>query len=378
MGAGPHSGFAPTGSCGSPVLQDTHYDVVIAGASFAGLAVALSLRGHRVALVDRTPLGDGVTSACAAPVAIVHAMHADASVLQVHNRLVLHTPSTETVWPLPEPFCTFDYRQFCRAALAASGVEFVQSHVFGRRGLAVQTAAGDLMGTFLVEATGWRAVLAGGPASTYVDRRWMPFGIESEVAIAFDPGLHFYFLHEVRDGYAWAFPCAGQVRFGVLSYRGRSNLRAALQTFMARFGVQPGSIHGGFLASGLRSPVVDGVFVVGDASGHCLPLTGEGIRTALLGGLRCGDLLGRVLKGHLTVHEAEIEYRGFIEHSRQKFRALLWSTSALLALPLPVIGDVANWLSRPRPQQMFMQRYLSIFAESDSSLTPILADRRSI
>jgi flavin-dependent dehydrogenase len=358
------------------VLQDTHYDVIIAGASFAGLAVALSLRGHRGALVDQAPLGDGVTSACAAPVSIVRAMRAEASVLQVHDRLVLHTPSTETIWPLPEPFCTFDYRQFCRAAFAASGVEFVHSHVFGRRGNTVQTAAGDLMGTFLVDATGWRAVLAGGPASTYVDRRWMPFGIEAEVAIAFDPGLHFYFLPEVRDGYAWAFPCAGHVRFGVLSYRGRSNLGAALQTFMARFGAQPGSIHGGFLASGLRSTVVDGVFVVGDASGHCLPLTGEGIRTALLGGFRCGELLQRVLEGQLTVKEAEIQYRGFIEHSRQKFRALLWSNGALLALPLPVIGYVTKWLSRPRPQEMFMQRYLSIFAEGDRSLTPVVADRR--
>ncbi len=40
------------------------YDVVIAGASFAGLAVASQLRGCRVLLVDRKPVGTGQTSAC--------------------------------------------------------------------------------------------------------------------------------------------------------------------------------------------------------------------------------------------------------------------------------------------------------------------------
>src|SRR3989441_4537480 len=108
-----------------------HYDVLVAGASFAGLAVAQRLgqalypspwaegrvreslppHGWRVALLDRAPVGDGVTSACGAPVSIVRAMGAEASIQLVHDRLVLHTRAGETVWPLPEPFCTFDYRR---------------------------------------------------------------------------------------------------------------------------------------------------------------------------------------------------------------------------------------------------------------------------
>lgn len=39
------------------------YDVIIAGASFAGLAVTAQLWGKRVLLLDRKPIGMGQTSA---------------------------------------------------------------------------------------------------------------------------------------------------------------------------------------------------------------------------------------------------------------------------------------------------------------------------
>jgi flavin-dependent dehydrogenase len=370
----PHRSHAPAAGSDRPTLADTDFDVVIAGASFAGLAVAQRLgrsqaqrsgtRQRRVAVLDRAPVGDGVTSACAAPATIVRAMGAGDSIRQVHDRLVFHTPSSQAVWSLPESFCTFDYRQFCRCAFECAEVDFIQASVIGRSGSVVQTTTGDVSGRFLVDATGWRAVLLGGPTSPYVNRRWMGFGIESEVEGAFEPGLHFYFLPEVRDGYAWAFPAGGGIRFGVLSYLGRSKLHATLEQFMGRFGLRPGAVHGGFLASGLRSPVVDGVFVVGDASGHCLPLTGEGIRTAVLAGFTCGELLRGVLGGELSRNQAGNQYVEFTERSRRKFRALLWSNGALLALPLLAVGQAAKWLSSPSLLKLFMQRYFGIFSEA--------------
>jgi len=338
-----------------------HYDVIIAGASFAGLAVAQRLRGKRVVLLDRAPVGDGVTSACGAPVSIVRAMGAETSIQLVHDRLVLHTRAGETVWPLPEPFCTFDYRRFCELAFAHAGVEFIQAAVTGRSGSTLRTSRGDFSGTLLVDATGWRAALAGGPDSRYVNRRWMAFGIESEVECAFEPGLHFYFLPEVRDGYAWAFPIGGLVRFGVLSYLGRSKLGAPLEQFMSRFGLRPRAVHGGFLASGLRPAIVDGVFVAGDASGHCLPLTGEGIRTAVLAGFTCGALLRRVLDGELTPDHAAAEYQAFLAKSRRKFRALTWANLALLALPR-LAATTAKILGRPGLLEPFLAHYLDVFA----------------
>ncbi len=383
MGAGPHRGQTPTTDSDRPMLVDTDYDVVIAGASFAGLAVAQRLGRSqaegsgtgqwRIAVLDRAPVGHGVTSACAAPVTIVRAMGAADSIRQAHDRLVIHTPSSRAVWSLPEPFCTFDYRQFCERAFEYAEVDFIQASVIGRSGSIVQTTTGDVSGKFLVDATGWRAVLLGGPTSPYVNRRWMAFGIESEVEGAFEPGLHFYFLPEVRDGYAWAFPAGGGIRFGVLSYLSRSKLHGALEQFMGRFGFRPGAVHGGFLASGLRSPVVDGVFAVGDASGHCLPLTGEGIRTAVLGGFKCGELLVRVLGGELSRTQAGNEYQEFTERSGRKFKGLLWSNLALLALPLLAVGRAAKWLSHPSLLRLFMQRYLGIFSDTPLPLMSALA-----
>jgi flavin-dependent dehydrogenase len=383
MDPGPHRGHAFAADSDPPMLVDTEYDAVIAGASFAGLAVAQRLgrpraensdtRQRRIAVLDRAPVGDGVTSACAAPVSIVHAMGAADSIRQVHDRLLIHTPSTRAVWSLPESFCTFDYRQFCQRAFECAGVDFIQASVTGRSGSIVQTTTGNISGKLLVDATGWRAVLLGGPTSPLVNRRWMAFGIESEVEGTFEPGLHFYFLPEVRDGYAWAFPAGGGIRFGVLSYLGRSKLHGALEQFMGRFGLRPGAVHGGFLASGLRSPVVDRVFVVGDASGHCLPLTGEGIRTAVLGGFKCGELLGRVLDGELSLNQAGNQYQEFTERSRRMFMALMWSNRALLALPLLGVGQVAKWLSLRSTLRLFMQRYFSIFLEAPRPLESALA-----
>lgn len=50
------------------------YDVVTAGASFARLVVAAQLRGKRVLLLDRKPVGTGQTLACETPVCTVGAL----------------------------------------------------------------------------------------------------------------------------------------------------------------------------------------------------------------------------------------------------------------------------------------------------------------
>lgn len=360
----------------------TPYDVIIAGASFAGLAAAQRLRGH-VLLLDREALGDGVTSACAAPVSIVEAMGAGASIQEVHDRLVLHTPHRSADWPLPEPFCTFEYSRFCQLAFAASGAEFRRTAIIGRRGTTVLTREGEISAPFLVDATGWRAALASktdGQPELRSTRspgpgRFVAFGIESEVAAEVGPGLHFYFLPEVRDGYAWAFPCGGAVRFGVLSYFGRTKLGPGLASFMTRFGLRPGAVHGGYLASGFHDPITDGLFVVGDAAGQCLPLTGEGIRTAVRAGFHVGELLQDALDGRRTNEEVVSEYRRFVAGARRGYRALLWGNLALLAMPLRLTGAAATYLSRPGPLGAFMRRYLGIFAVPPA--TPPLRPRVS-
>src|SRR5437867_7089532 len=78
------------------------YDVVVCGASFAGLATARELAGTqlregrpaRVLLVDRYEIGERQTSACAAPTAWLEVLGLEPSIRQTFRTLVLHTPHT--------------------------------------------------------------------------------------------------------------------------------------------------------------------------------------------------------------------------------------------------------------------------------------------
>jgi flavin-dependent dehydrogenase len=342
-----------------------HADVLIAGASFAGLAVAREVRGHAV-LVDPAPVGDGQTSACGAPESVIEALGARGSIQQRHDALILHLPGRAVRWPLPEPFCTFDYRRCCTEALAGTDARVIRASVLDRHGSAVVTTAGEIHGRILVDCTGWRAALAGAGRRPHggggAPRHY--FGLEAEVPARFPPGLHFYFWPEiVRDGYAWAFPAGGATRIGLLSYRGRTKLSAGLTALLARLRMPGGPLHGGYLRTGLHAPVLDGVFVVGDAGGQCLPLTGEGIRTAVWAGQASGRLIHMVLAGHLSLDEARVRYRALVVRQRRRYRALRWATLGVRAVPWHLLGLVASWVSRPGPLDAVMRRYLGIFSE---------------
>jgi flavin-dependent dehydrogenase len=338
-------------------------DVLIAGASFAGLAAARAL-GPRALLLDRAPLGAGVTSACGAPVAIVERMSATASIRQRHDHLVIDVDGRAVRWPLPEPFCTFDYGEFCRRAFEGSGALFQQASVQAIQGDRVSSTAGDVAASLIIDATGPRSRL-----SPRMDGRRVAFGIETEIPAQAADGLFFYFLPEVRDGYAWAFPCGPVTRFGVLSYLGKTKLMPALQTFLRRFGLQPGALHGGYLATGWQPALAANIFVAGDAAGQCLPLTGEGIRTAVLAGERCGGLLRGVVDGAWSLAVAAERYGRFVARERKRYRALLWGTAAALAMPRPFLRITARAFSRPQPLSWFLRHYLAIFSRSSADQT---------
>src|SRR5438045_2872460 len=91
------------------------FDVVICGASFAGLAVAreLSGSGAKVLLIDRYEVGERQTSACAAPTAWLENLGLMGSVRQTFGDLVTHTRHGTFRWHLPWTFSTFDYRELC-------------------------------------------------------------------------------------------------------------------------------------------------------------------------------------------------------------------------------------------------------------------------
>src|SRR5258706_16425235 len=97
-------------------------DVLICGASFAGLAIARELAGSgaRVLVIDRYEIGERQTSACAAPTDWLRRMGVEDSIRQTFDRLVVHTPHGTARPRLPWTLSTFDYRELCEL-LAAQG-----------------------------------------------------------------------------------------------------------------------------------------------------------------------------------------------------------------------------------------------------------------
>src|SRR6187551_544518 len=210
------------GSDRTPLGGD--YDVLICGASFAGLAVARELRGARVLIVDRYEVGERQTSACAAPTEWIRALGLEGSVKQTFDRLVVHTPHGTSAWPLPFTFSTFDYPRLCELLDAQNDAEFETAKVNGRTGETVHTDRGDLTAPLIVDALGWRRVLAsdGGfqPPDAPLSRglEVHPDGASDDLEVWID-------RRYVPAGYGWSFPAAGEQRIGVGSFDPRFHVK---------------------------------------------------------------------------------------------------------------------------------------------------------
>lgn len=328
------------------LLDDVAYDCVIVGGSFAGLATALQLQGFRVLILDRYPIGAHQTSACATALATARAVGAEASVLEEHRAVFLHTAGQQIAIELEDPFVTFDYHRFCRLMLAQTDAEVGIARATGYQDGMVITDRGAVRGRFVVDATGWGSVLGHGlqpPRPVNV----AGYALETELPVRPDlpPGLHFFFVRRyIPRGYAWAFPCGSFTRFGVGSSLPGLNLRTALRRFLADFGLSPGRTHGGMLAVGFYEPVVGEIFVAGDAAGQCLPLTGEGIRTALYHGLHCGRVIRGALQGEMTPEEARALYRQMVMVQQRAYHRLQWLQRLVEWAPEPVLASGA-WLA---------------------------------
>ncbi|MHB0858787.1 MAG: NAD(P)/FAD-dependent oxidoreductase [Anaerolineae bacterium] len=344
------------------------YDVVIAGASFAGLAVATQLRGHRVLLVDPKPVGSGQTSACGSIYQVFRYWGLEHVVLQQHDTCYLHTPWHAIPFPSPYPWCTFDYRACCEALYARSGADLLQARVLGWDGERVRTSQGDLEARCVVDASGWRAVLAGsvlGPP----DRARMNMGIESiaEVPATTEldrSALHFWYDPAVlRHGMGWAFPRGDGVSIGLGAYARTVSLRQPLMNLLGLHGATPSSAHGTHFPYALRPLTAGPLFVVGDAAGMCLGLTGEGIRPALFFGEICGRILRRVLEGALTLQAGQAAYVAEVQARRGFFDFFTRVQELVVRLPERIV-DWAGLLIHNEPLRRWVyDRYWGLTRE---------------
>jgi len=153
---------------------DADADVLVCGASFAGLAVARELAGSggRVLVVDRYEIGERQTSACAAPTEWLNVLGLEPSIRQTFDTLVIHTPHTTARMRLPWTFSTFDYRQLCALLFEQSDAAFETATVEGRGSpngdgsVHVATDRGELRAPYVLDCLGWgRGFGSGGEGS---------------------------------------------------------------------------------------------------------------------------------------------------------------------------------------------------------------------
>jgi flavin-dependent dehydrogenase len=317
-------------------------DVLICGASFAGLAVAreLAATGADVVVIDRYEIGERQTSACGIPTGWLHAMGLQEALQQTFGELVIHTPHADVRYDLPWTFSTFDYRTLC-AVLAGQGrFTFETAKVNGRSAGAhrrtsspdgelgratmhtVHTDRGDLRAPLLVDALGWRRVLGGGAAIQPPDALLSrglevhPFGSGHDLEVWIDRSY-------VPAGYGWSFPADHELRIGIGSFDPRFHVREPTVRLAEDLGAETVRYQGNWIPHALREATEDGMFFVGDSAGHCLPLTAEGIRTALYFGVACGRELRAVVEGRQSAAEALRRYHAFSAAHGWKFGSLL-------------------------------------------------------
>jgi menaquinone-9 beta-reductase len=364
---------------------DTRADVLICGASFAGLAVARELAGSGadVLVVDRYAIGERATSACAAPTPWLHAMGVERSIRQEIPCMAFHTPHGSARFRLPWSWSSFDYRELCQALWEQTDARFEVAKVCnvagngaggerqrgdrGARSVAggvvdgeihISTDRGTLRAPLIVDALGWRRVLGAGanvqPPDAPISR-----GLEVHPPDSRGADLDIWIDRDViRSGYAWAVPASGERRIGVGSYEPRDHVKEPTVAMTRRLGTDAVRYQGNWFPHALRPATEAGVFFAGDSAGHCFPLSGEGIRTAFYFGIAAGRELRAVLDGDRTREQALDAYAAFSASHAPAFDLALRLQRLIPAVPPRVLTALLAVVGRERPCRRAFTWYL--------------------
>src|SRR5205823_3069672 len=166
----------------------------------------------------------------------------------------------------------------------ASFAGLATAKVDGRSGHVVHTDRGDVRAPLIVDALGWRRILGAGtgvqPPDALLSRglEVHPFGSGDELEVWINRSY-------VPAGYGWSFPADEEVRVGVGSFDPRYRVKEPTVRLASELHHDAVRYQGNWIPHRLRPAPEQGVFFCGDSAGHCLPLTAEGIRTALYFGL---------------------------------------------------------------------------------------------
>jgi menaquinone-9 beta-reductase len=347
---------------------DGERDVLICGASFAGLAIARELAGSGadVLIVDRYEIGERQTSACGIPTEWLRRLGLIEAERQRFDSLLIHTPHGDARYRLPWTFSTFDYRELCRLLWRDCDATFETAKVNGRApatngngAIAVETDRGVVTAPLVVDALGWRRMLANGdgyqPPDAPLSRglEVHPGGESDDLAIWIDRKY-------VPAGYGWSFPARDELRIGIGSFDPRFHVKDTTVELTQDLGKEPNEYQGNWIPHKLRRATEGGVFFAGDSAGHCLPLTAEGIRTALYFGIALGRELRGVVEGRQGREEAAAAYASFHDSHEWKFRWMLRAQKLVPRVPPRLLGPLIGLMGSKRFVDWSFNHYLAI------------------
>ncbi|HEX6228618.1 MAG TPA: NAD(P)/FAD-dependent oxidoreductase [Solirubrobacterales bacterium] len=361
------------------LLHDRH-DVVICGASFGGLAAAreLSGSGADVLVLDRYDLGERATSACGIPTDWLRELGMIDIELQRFGELVVHTPGGTTVLDLPYTFSTFNYDEMCWALWRDCDAAFEIATVIGRGSeddgeIEVETDRGPVRAPHVIDAAGWQRILGNRegyqPTDAALTRALEvhPRGKSEDLEVWVD-------RRYARAGYGWCFPAGEELRIGACSYKPHDHVREGTDRLAADLGRERVRYQGNWIPHRMRPAAEGNVLFVGDSAGQCLPLTAEGIRTALYYGIAAGRELGAVLQGRQSRDQAIANYARLHHSHRRGFNLLLFFQRLIPRIPPRLLAPAFRiYKSRPLVNLTF-NGYLRLappgFAAEPSGVRP--------
>ncbi|MCB1500732.1 MAG: NAD(P)/FAD-dependent oxidoreductase [Bauldia sp.] len=300
-----------------------HFDLIIVGASFAGLAAARTAasRGLSVAVVEaKREAGARVhTSGILVREAIEE--------IDIPHHLTRRVPGVRLYAPnmrssdLVSPGYAFyttrtaELLRWMANEAKAAGAHILYATRFEgavRCGDVIRLDGIDLSTRFLVGADGARSRVAR-TFGLSLNRRFLTgVEVEIEASDAIDPRfLHCFVNSRLAPGYiAWAAPGPDVVQVGVAVRDGtKPDLAAFMAATEAEFGWAAAKVVGrrsGLIPCGgpLSRTAAPGVLLVGDAAGWVSPMTGGGIRLAFQYGRRAASAIADHLQSRGPAPEA--------------------------------------------------------------------------
>ncbi len=293
------------------------HDCLIVGMGPAGLAAAyhLARRGRRVIAVDRTvpgrykPCGGGISPAVAAWFEFDFAPVVSHKIATVRYTWQLGTP-VEAQLEVAEPMWMVqrgEFDEFLAARAREAGAE-LQSGVTAtglvkgdRDAVTLQTSTGNLQARYAVIADG--ATGSGAKWAGFKERqRFLSAVLEIPTDEAPAANAHFEF-GLLKNGFLWSFPKQGSYAISGGVFRANkgktTEITEKLHEFATSLGLDSarGTLyeHPMCLWHDAKPLHRERVLLAGDAAGLADPLVVEGIRPALLSGVRAAEAIDRAL-----------------------------------------------------------------------------------